>query len=107
MFLVLEKFEALKSKITIEHSFKGVVAVIVLFILLFSWIISKRSISNIQYQKIQTVIQQQTYPESQKIALELLVQERISVGQYMKLMQVYQYEADRAQQLAPVIAQQD
>ena len=107
MFVVIEKFEEIKSKFTIAQIQQSVVTLIIASIILWSCITIFRPVSSMQLKNVHALVQQQRYSESHRIAQELMTREKISVGQYLKLMHVYQYEDRRATQLVPLRTEQD
>ena len=107
MFVVLEKFEEFKSKFTLAQIQQGAIMGVIGVILLWAIIAIFRPVSSQQLQNVLWLQSQQRYPESHQIAQELLAKDKISMGQYLKLMHVYQYEHRRARQLAPLKTEQD
>ena len=107
MFLVLDKIQQIKERFTLEQIYNATVGFIISLILIFALIALYRPVSAQQYQALIFLTEQEHYPESQKIALSLTVQEqRISMGQYLKLMHVYQYETQRAQTLPAYVVEE-
>ena len=106
MFLVLEKIHHIKSRLTTEQIYQYGVSAAIVFIMGFALFAMWRPVTSVQLQRIQYLAEQQSHPESQLVALKLHQQEKISVGQYLKLMHVYQYEEQRAQQLPPFISEE-
>lgn len=107
MFVVLEKFEEIKSKFTLAQIQQGAITAVIVIILLWSIIAIFRPVSTHQLRNVENLKKQQRYPHSHLIAHELLSKDKISMGQYLKLMHVYQYEYRRARQLAPLKTEQD
>lgn len=107
MFVVLEKVQVIKSKLSIEQMSHIGIAVILFVIVCMSLFAVFRPVSTAQLQRIHALAQQEHHAEAQLVAQYLTQKDEISVGQYLKLMHVYQYEAKRAQQLPPFITEQD
>ena len=105
MFLVLEKVQQFKAKLSLEQSYQLAVFTIIIVILVMALIAILKPVSSVQMQRIEYLRLQHTHPESQQVATQLIEQKEVSVGQYLKLMHVYQYETQRAQQLPPVLSE--
>lgn len=107
MFLVLQKIQQFKQRWTLEQIYNASVGGIIFLILLIALIALYRPISAQQYQSLYMLAEQEHHPESQKIALSLTTQaQKISVGQYLKLMHVYQYEEKRAKTLPAYVVEE-
>ena len=107
MFLVLQKIQQFKQRWTLEQIYNASVGGIIFLILIFALIALYRPISAQQYQSLYMLATQEHHPESQRIALSLAEKEqKISVGQYLKLMHVYQYEEKRARTLPAYVVEE-
>ena len=99
---ISQLFIQLKSRLTLEQIYNGVVVSIIVIILLLSSIALYRPVGSVQFQNIEYLSQQSMYPETQEMAVRLMQQPQVRYGQYLKLMQAYQQESLRARQLPPV-----
>jgi flagellar biosynthesis/type III secretory pathway M-ring protein FliF/YscJ len=107
MFLVLQKFQQFKQRWTLEQIYNASVAGIIFLILVIALLALYRPISAQQQQSLYVLAAQEHHPESQKIALSFIGREKkISVGQYLKLMHVYQYEEKRARTLPAYVIEE-
>lgn len=106
MFLVLHKFQQFKQRWTLEQIYNALVSFIIFLIIVTSFVALYRPLSPAQNQALHELAAQEHHPESQKVALSLTQQaEEVSVGQYLKLMHVYQYEDKRAQNLPAYVVE--
>jgi hypothetical protein len=91
-----------KSKVNLEQVYNVFVVFIISIILILSAIALFRPISPERVSHVVTMAKEPIYPETQEMALALLSQRQISLGQYLKLVQAHQVELTRAKQLPPV-----
>ncbi|WP_180114565.1 hypothetical protein [Acinetobacter sp. YH12063] len=105
MTIDLEKIIQFKYKIQLEQIYNIFVSVMIVVILVLAVIALYRPISVQQYQNVSRLALQQSYPETQEMAMLLRQQDRIRVGAYLKLMHAYQMESVRAHQL-PALAEE-
>lgn len=106
MFLVLNQLKRLKTQMSVVQISQYLLLLMVGVIVALALMALYRPISNHNFLAIQSITQQENYPNSQKIALSLLNEPQINMAQYLKLMHVYQYEAQREKTLAPYVVEQ-
>ncbi|AVH14000.1 MULTISPECIES: hypothetical protein [Acinetobacter] len=99
---ISQLFIQLKSRLTLEQIYNGVVVSIIVIILLLSSIALYRPVGSVQFQNIEYLSQQSMYPETQEMAVRLMQQPQVRYGQYLKLMQAHQMELGQAKQLPPL-----
>ncbi|OTG88388.1 hypothetical protein B9T31_02435 [Acinetobacter sp. ANC 4558] len=99
---VIHKIQLLKNRLRLEDIYNIMMIFIILIILGLSIFASFRSINPIQLNSIYQISQQSNYADTQEMALLLLNQEKINVGQYLKLMLALQMEQKRAKQLPAI-----
>ena len=98
----LENMKAFFSKLTLEQIYNGVVVFIILLTIALATFALYRPISVPQFHQTLQLSQQYNLPQTQNMAEFLLSQQSVSRGQYLKLMQAYQQESNRAKQLPPL-----
>lgn len=98
----IEKMNAFFSKLTLEQIYNSIIIFIVVLIMIMASFALFRPISAPQFHQAIALSQQYNLPQTQDMA-EMLVQQRhVTRGQYLKLMQAYQQESMRANQLPPL-----
>lgn len=102
MFKAIQKIQEFTTQLNVEKIYNGFIVLIIILILLLATLARYRSIDTHRIITIQKLALQSMYPETQDMAVHLLDQEKISLGQYLKLMQAHQFEMTRAIQLPPV-----
>ncbi|MGE8652549.1 hypothetical protein [Acinetobacter gandensis] len=105
MTIDLEKIIQFKSKIQLEQVYNIFVSMMIAIILILAVIALCRPISVQQYQNVSNLAVQQSYPETQEMAVLLKQQDKIRMAAYLKLMHAYQMESVRAHQL-PALAEE-
>lgn len=96
-----------KSKVPIEQLFNAVVAGIILIVILVSVFAGLRSVSSDQYYKVKQLAQQQSFPETQNMAHLILMQQKISVIDFYRLMYAKHYESSRIQKYPAMTIEED
>jgi hypothetical protein len=102
MFKTIQKIQEFKTQLNVEKIYNGFIVFIIVLILLLATLARYRPIDTHRIITVQKIALQSMYPETQEMALHLLGQEKISLGQYLKLMQAHQVEMTQAIQLPPV-----
>lgn len=74
-------------------------ASIIMLIVVLSSIALSRPISPNQFENVSRLSHQATFPETQEMALDLILENQISYIDYFRLMQAHQFEQNRAKQL--------
>lgn len=82
-----------KSKVQVEHVLNIIIISIVVIVMVISCLAALRPISTDQYYKVQKLALQHSYPETQQLAFKVLMQEKISVIDFYRVMHARQYEA--------------
>ena len=102
MHKVIQRIQQLKVILKLEQIYNVFIILIIVIILGLSSLATYRSISPKQLQNVYQIAQQSNYVDTQKIALALLVQDHVHVGQYLKLMLALQMEQKKAKQLPAI-----
>ena len=103
MQIAIQKIFKLKSQITLVQIYNGLMASIIMLIVVLSSIALSRPISQSQFENVSRLSLQATFPETQEMAQNLVLENQISYIDYFRLMQAHQFEQNRAKQL-PALA---
>ena len=103
MHIAIQKILKLKSQITLVQIYNGLMASIIMLIVILSSIGLSRPISPNQFENVSRLSHQATFPETQEMAQDLVLENQISYIDYFRLMQAHQFEQNRAKQL-PALA---
>ncbi len=98
----IEIMNAFFSKLTLEQIYNSVIVFIVVLIIAMASVALFRPISAHQFRQAFALSQQYNLPQTQDLAAHLVQQQHMTRGQYLKLMQAYQQESTRANQLPPI-----
>lgn len=96
------RIKHIKANIKLEQIYNFLLSSIIVIILSFSMVALYRPITAQQYKNIYQIAHKSNYMETQEMALALLGQDQIRVGQYLKLMTALQVESNQAKQLPPI-----
>ncbi len=95
MLIFEEFFNLLKLKFKIENVFHVLMIVIIMVFLAKATIMLLKPVENEKINKVVLLSKQARYPNTQQLAKQFLAQEKITAGDYMKLMFAQQQEANR------------
>ncbi len=95
MLIFEEFFNLLKLKFKIENVFHVLMSVIIVIFLAKATIMLLKPIESEKINKVILLSHQASYPNTQQLAQQLLSHEKISAGDYIKLMFAHQQEANR------------
>ncbi len=96
MLISKQNFLKLKSEFRLEQVYNLVVIVIIGLILVIAYRALHYPIRDDQYRDVVMFSYQASNPKTQKMARQLLRKTEIDVGDYLKLMQAYQFESSKA-----------
>lgn len=97
MLHIKDYFQALKSKVQTEYVLNTVICSIVVLVIGISFVAARHPVSSEQYSKIQKLASQQSFPQTQNMAHLMLMQDRICVVDFYRLMHAQHYESSRIQ----------
>lgn len=106
MHKAIHQIKKFKASIQLEQIYNYLIVTIIAVILSMSLIALLRPITPTQYHQVYKISHQTHYIETQEMALALLSQDQIRVGQYLKLMQALQIEQHQAKQLPPISSEE-
>ena len=106
MLHIKDYFQRLKLKVQPEHALNAVIFSIILVVIAVSFFAARYPVSSEQYFKIQKLAIQQSFPETQNMAHQMLMQDKICVVDFYRLMNAQHYESSRIQTY-PAEAQDD
>ncbi len=87
-----------QSKFPFDFTQNSVLLVLISFIMLLSSYALFRPINSMQYQQVQDLSVQYSYPKTQKMAAELRAQNIVSNAEYFRLMYAVDFESSRIKQ---------
>ena len=99
-------FLRLKSKFQIEYVLNAILAGIIAFILITATYGLLRPISTIQYRQVVQLSKQQSFPETQEMAKNVLIRHPIRNVDFYRLMHAHHFEISRIN-LYPAMAIED
>lgn len=103
MIIDLEKIHQFKSKIKLEQLYNYLISMIIVLIIILSYFALYRPINVQQHTAVIQLSQQHSFPATQEMAEKLSLQRQISMREYVKLIQAYQQESQRAHQLPDAV----
>lgn len=96
MHSTIQKVKQFYAQLSLEQIYNIFIITIITVILAVSTIALYRPIDLLKFQQIQIISNQPLYPESQEMAENLLREQKIIFGQYLRLMYAYQVEMNKA-----------
>lgn len=106
MLISKDQILKFKAQFQIEYVFNAILAVIIAFILVTAIYGLVRPVSLDQFSQVIQLSKQQAFPETQEMARELLIQEKIRNVDFYRLMHAHHYEFSRINQY-PAMALED
>lgn len=97
MLHIKDYFQGLKSKVQAEYVFNAVIFSIIVVVISISFVAARHPVSSEQYFEIQKLALQQSFPQTQNMAHLMLMQDRICVVDFYRLMHAQHYESSRIQ----------
>ena len=96
MLISKQNFLKLKSEFRLERVYNVIVAVMIGSIFVIAYRALHYPIHDKQYHDVVMFSHQASNPKTQEMARQLLRKTEIDVGDYLKLMQAYQFESAKA-----------
>lgn len=96
MLISKQNFLKLKSEFRLERIYNMIVLVMISLILITAYRALHYPIRDEQYRDVVMFSHQASNPKTQEMAEQLLRKTEIDVGDYLKLMQAYQFESAKA-----------
>lgn len=84
-----------QSKFPFDFTQNSVLLVVIVMILLLSSYALFRPINAVQYQQVQVLAGQYTYPKTQVMAAKLTTKDKVSNAEYFRLMYAVDYESSK------------
>lgn len=106
MLISKDQFLKFKSQFQIESLFNAILGGIIAFILMTAIYALIRPVNNEQFNQVVQLSKQQSFAETQEMALELLIQEKMSNFEFYRLMHAHHFESSRINQY-PAMAIED
>jgi uncharacterized membrane protein len=107
MHKLIQRIQQLCAELKLEQLYNIFIILIISIILGLSTFASYRSISAEQLRSIYKIAHQSSYAQTQKMATELLSQEQVNVGQYLRLMMALQMEQRKVNEFPPMSGEEN
>jgi hypothetical protein len=99
MHKMIQKIQLKCAELKLEQIYNIFIISIIIIIWGLAFIATYRTVTPQQFHNVQKISQQANYVDTQEMALDLLSQDQIYIGQYLKLMTALQMERKRAKHL--------
>ena len=107
MHKLIQRIQQLCAELKLEQLYNIFIILIISIILGLSTFASFRSISAEQLRSIYKIAHQSSYVQTQKMATELLSEEQVNVGQYLRLMMALQMEQRKVNEFPPMSGEEN